>query len=219
LGDYDTALRYYEQFISENRYPALFQAEIEKIREKKAAFQPVLVECSDEWLRGILVNLTYVFSRLKKTIYAFVVENEEEYKSICHEELDQHDESQISQWEGWEAIGIYDNPNIHHLIFKKRALKTNSGFVGMCAHEIAHLELDDSGIRKSFRTFQNFTEENRLFNERLTDLYVISKGFGYELYCERKPNVGLNLLMSMEEIRDYIVTPCSVECRHVQHYQ
>ena len=54
------------------------------------------------------------------------------------------------------------------------------------------------------------SDENRFINERLTDLYTISKGFGYELYVECKhhyKNGGNNLTMSTDEILKYIIDP------------
>jgi hypothetical protein len=222
LSDFDGALRAYAKLIEYGYADSKsVRSQIKKANGQKARLSAVKVFCEPPVLRAILENLAYVFNRLDKPIHAFVVGGEDEYKRLCAEKFGQS-ETRIYPYEGWDAIGIYENPDFHYLLFKNKTVESRTylPLTGLCAHEIAHLELTDIGIREHFHKFESFTDENTFFNERLTDLYVISKGFGYELYAGRRFAMGNSdfnrqvesrLVMTANEIRNYIEYASEIE--------
>ena len=208
LSDFDTAEDCYRRLLQSESHAELCKRGMEELRVRRTHAKSAALFCSNERLNQILSRLLPVFDRIKKNIYVFVADDEAAYKQICREEFDQA-ESAMYPWLGWAAVGLYNSADSHHLIFKRSTLReeVTAALTGLCAHELAHLELTDTKMRKNFQTFAQFSEENQFFNERLTDLYVISKGFAYELFCARRALSQSPLIMSRNEILDYIEKP------------
>ena len=212
LCDLHGAIYFYDKLISRGYEVDLVKSEIEKVNNKVLRLCSVNVFCDDKPLQKIIKSLVPVFNRIKKDLYVYVVNDEEEYHNVLSEKFDMPSSKVTIAYKDFRSVGLYENPAFHLLIFKRVDLEkcTKTQIIGMCAHEIAHLELHDTEMRAAFNKFSGFTKENTFFNERLTDLYVLSKGFAYELYEERKGSQGnfngsiSYYIMSKEEIEDYI---------------
>ena len=108
------------------------------------------------------------------------------------------------------ATGIYYDKGEYWLVFKRDVVDEldDEALTGLCAHEMAHLDLDSQDIPSRFRGFPEIRVraqmENSMINERLTDLYVLSKGLAYSIYRERLYSDASRHLMTAVNIAEYI---------------
>lgn len=171
--------------------------------EKRRGAKFVDVECDDQRLKKILESLVSVFYNINKNISAFIVEDEEEYRTLALTKLGCEDEAKIFPYDNFAAVGYYERPGIHCLVFKRSSISDNDdNLTGLCAHELAHFELHDTHTVE--KTLQNYGGDIYLFREWTTDIHVIQKGFAYELFIHRKENY------SNSETR--ILTGKDIEC-------
>ncbi|MBD5548124.1 MAG: hypothetical protein HDQ97_12105 [Lachnospiraceae bacterium] len=172
------------------------------------------VECDDQRLKRILQNLVSVFFNINKNINAFIVENEEEYKTLAVSKLGYVNEMDINPYSGWNACGFYERPCVHCLVFKRSAISDNDdALAGLCAHELAHFELyDTQTVQKTLHNYER--GDIYLFREWTTDIQVIQRGFAFELFMSRKhyPDSETRILTSkdieylVQKIADYSET-------------
>lgn len=187
VGDFLGAELYLNRVKQNNSdwYPDIVAGEFEnlEIRRKR---KTVDVECDDQRLKRILKNLVSVFFNIKKNINAFVVENEEEYKTLAVTKLGYNNELNIYPYAGWDASGFYERPGVHCLVFKRAAIPDNDdALAGLCAHELAHFELyDTETVQKTLHNYES--GDIYLFREWTTDIQVIQRGFAYELFLSRQ---------------------------------
>jgi hypothetical protein len=206
IGDYDYARILLETLNELDWKSKIVSTEIEhlSIREKSNRF--VDVKCNDQKVRDTLLRLVKVFHNLKRNITAFVGDSESEYKRVWNDYFGTPFDGNCG-WGTFYAVGVYKKPGENVLFFTQQSTRCSEvEFLGLCAHEIAHLEQYDVGIRDNLTKISHMEKENSFFNERFTDLYVISRGFGYELACDRK-SAGENrnrLLMSYKQIIECI---------------
>lgn len=201
VGDFLGAELYLNELKQNNPdwYPEIVTDELEHLtirRQRKS----VEVECDDQRLKKILENLVSVFFNIKKNINAFIVENEEEYKTLAVTKLGYVNEANIHPYVGWAACGFYERPGVHCLVFKKSEISDNDdALTGLCAHELAHFELYDAEtVQKTLHNYES--SDIYLFREWTTDIQVIQRGFAYELYMSRKrfPYTETRVLTSVD---------------------
>ncbi len=157
----------------------------------------VAVSCNDPRVERILGQLAYVFHDIRKPVLGYVTDSEEDYTAYMTAHLPREDKAYAT----FQACGFYSDPYARHLLFKKQIIDgmSEDALRGICAHEMAHLELTDTGVRRQFcsRTSSRSREEMHI-NERLTDLYVISKGLAYSLWrCREKAS---SFVLSRDDI-------------------
>lgn len=187
LGDFlgaETYLNFLKQkFPKWNTEDMTIECEHLEMRRKRKTID---VECDDQRLKKLLENLVSVFFNIKKNINVFIVENEEEYKTLAVTKLGYVNEANIHPYVGWAACGFYERPGVHCLVFKKSEISDNDdALTGLCAHELAHFELyDTETIQKTLHGYENV--DIYLFREWITDIQVIQRGFAYELFMDRK---------------------------------
>lgn len=187
VGDFLGAELYLNELKQYNPdwYPEIVTDEFEHLairRQRKF----VEVECDDQRLKKILENLVSVFFNIDKNINAFIVENEEEYKTLALTKLGYANEVDIYPFSGWDACGFYERPDVHCLVFKRLAISDDDdALTGLCAHELAHFELyDTETVQKTLHNYES--SDIYLFREWTTDIQVIQRGFAYELFMSRK---------------------------------
>lgn len=146
----------------------------------------VEVECDNQRLKNILGNLVSVFFNIKKNINAFIVENEEEFKTLALTKLGYSSEAEIPLYKNWAACGFYERPEVHCLVFKKEYISDDDDILtGLCAHELAHFELyDTETVQNTLHSYEQ--GDIYLFREWTTDIQVIQRGFAYELFRSRE---------------------------------
>jgi hypothetical protein len=217
LCDYDNALKIYERVISVcgkadsgGNFAACAKNEIKNLENRRAKTPVKYCECLNcPPLHQALLPLMYVFNKQLRNVFAFAVDSADEYVYLIEDRLGISGGA-ITPFESFHAVGYYNNPNAHMLVFKRHVAEKTSPFAltGLCAHEIAHFELTDTNIRSAFNNFSNYDVESRFFNERLTDFYVISKGFGRELAAFRR---------EMEQIGRGITSPLVMDAMEIEN--
>ncbi len=165
------------------------------------------VICSDERLKPIIERLGYVYGNIDKNIVVYVSKSEEEYNEYFKKKFPNVKE--IHPYAGFIATGFYYDENVYHLVFKQHEIDMlgDIELLGLCAHEMAHLDLVAKGIQNTFNTYEKTEIINQFINEHLTDFYAISRGFGYALYKNRALKSPHPALMSADEIKRLILTP------------
>jgi hypothetical protein len=206
LGDFLGAECYLKQL--KQTYPewnsetVAIEYEHLEIRRKR---KRVEVECEDKRLKTILENLVSVFFNIKKNIIAYVVENEDEYITLARTKLGYLEEENIPAYIGWVASGFYQRPGVHCLVFKKEFISDDDDkLTGLCAHELAHFELYDTGtVQKTLHSVEK--SDIYLFREWTTDMHVIQRGFAYELFRDREDTSELETrILTAQEIEHFV---------------
>ena len=144
------------------------------------------IYCNDARVEKVLRRLGLVFYDIRHPIEAYVPNSKEDYNAY----RSLHLPGVNTEYATFRACCFYNDPDAYHLIIRKDVAdqQDENSLTGLCAHEMAHLELNDKGIRSLFFRFASPNcREDMHMNERLTDLYVISKGLAYPLWCNRKP--------------------------------
>lgn len=190
-------------------------SEVTKVRKFVAEYDNFIVDykrtasCDNERLRPIIERLNYVYDRIAKNIVVFVAKSEEDYKDFFKTKFP---DKEIHSYKNFQAVGLHYNPKVHYLVFKEDVINSldDTELLGLCAHEMAHLDMIDADIDNLFSTFEKLSspnDRNKFINEHLTDLYVISKGFAYPLYKARLKMGNHFSVMSAEEIKLCILNP------------
>ncbi len=172
---------------------------------------PVAIDCPHERLRGVLHRLSFVFSGIRWGVRVFVAGSEAEYLDFLRTCLPGVD----CAYDSFLACGFSGGGlDPCWLVFRREILEGEHAFadnalLGLCAHEMAHLDLGSRGIPDAFQDFRVPDARplwDQAVNERLTDLHVISKGLGCALWSaranDRKDDSGY--VMTRQDIYSYI---------------
>ena len=167
------------------------------------------VVCDDERLAPIMERLSYVYDKITKDVIVFVAKSEDDYNEFFKETFPG---KELYPYDSFFATGLHHNPKARYLVFKEELVNSmdDTELLGLCAHEMAHLDLLDSGIDRLFNRFEQLPSvdnRNMFMSEHLTDLYAISKGFAYPLYKSRARFGNHFSVMSAEEIKLLILNP------------
>lgn len=165
----------------------------------------VEIECDNQRLKNILGNLASVFFQISKNINAFIVENEEEFKTLALTKLGYSSETEIPSYHNWSAVGLYKRPGVHCLVFKKEYISDDDDVLtGLCAHELAHFELYDTEmVQKTLHGHE--ASDIYLFREWTTDIQVIQRGFAYELFRSRERfSESESRVLTSQEIKHFV---------------
>lgn len=201
LSDYQFAVETYKALIQ--RFPDL---DSETIRQLIAKFETEYsvheqrVFCENDMLRAILERLRYVFDGIDKPIRVYVAQNEETYKAFHRKTFPGQE---IYPFSALVACGFYWDPSCYWLVFKAEYLdgsKSVDALTGLCAHEMAHLDLNAKGIHNGFLRRKTDGGTDFFIQERMTDLYVLSKGLMHALYMTRKEFGASKWVISCNEI-------------------
>ena len=171
---------------------------------------PVAIDCPDEQLRGVMDRLSFVFSGIRWKVRVFVCGSEAEYLDFRRTYL----AGSSYPYSSFQACG-FSGPGFDPcwLVFKRETIEkfrnNDDGLLGLCAHELAHLDLGSRGIPDAFQDFRVPGVQSRwdqTVNERLTDLHVISKGLACALWSvrahDRRNDSGY--VMTRQDIFSYI---------------
>lgn len=212
LSDYRWATDTFKKLLN---YYTKDSSEVTKVRKFVAEYDNFIVgnkknaRCDNERLRPIIERLNYVYDRITKNIVVFVARSEEDYKDFFKTKFP---DEEIYSYKNFQAVGLHYDPKVHYLVFREDDVNSldDTELLGLCAHEMAHLDLVDAGIDDLFSKFEKLplpNDRNKFINEHLTDLYVISKGYAYPLYKARLKMGNYFSVMSAEEIKLCILNP------------
>jgi len=153
----------------------------------------------------LIRRLAYSFPAIEKPIAAYLIPSTAVFDDVFEKTIKPFSAYAAWVWtENMAAVGFYDDPSRHTLFFDAQFVERNIvKNVGTITHELAHLEQNDSKLRERFHSpplaDSGFKQtENKILNERLTDLQVIAKGYGYELHCDRR-NVPLHCITNFDQ--------------------
>lgn len=200
---YRYLLQTYAECPDEDRRCMEERLQIFEAREAQAQ----AVDCPDERLGAVIHRLRYVFGAISRPIRVFIAESEADFDSFYARQFPGADPYAYGDF---VATGIYYDKGEYWLVFKRDVVDEldDEALTGLCAHEMAHLDLDSQDIPSRFRGFPEIRVraqmENSMINERLTDLYVLSKGLAYSLYRERLYSGASRHLMTAANIAEYI---------------
>ncbi|MDR2750015.1 MAG: hypothetical protein LBC41_05085 [Clostridiales bacterium] len=159
--------------------------------DKKAAFFELLKRISSS------------FTLINKPISVYLIKDGDTFLKVFEKVVKPPKGSDIFIWKG-AAAGFYTDPKSYILFVDYKYLERDIvKTVGCMAHELMHFEQNSTGLRRIFSLLPLSTsgfreKESLLFNERVTDLQVISRGFGYELHCDRR-DLGMYCLTNFDQ--------------------
>ena len=209
LSDFQSATELYQQMISltTNTYVISLKPELEnRIREyeKNLVQTRKPISCEDERLRPIMERLSFVFNRISLPVFIRVAKDEADYERFFTETFPNQT---LVAYDSFQACGFYYDPTRYWLIFKQDVIdrfSSDDALLGMSAHEMAHLELRSLLLDQLFVNNANNTLRlDFSIEERMTDLYVMSKGLAYPLYCSRQMVKAGPAVLSAEELKIY----------------
>ena len=167
------------------------------------------VTCNDARVEKTLKRLAFIFHEIKKPVAGYVIESEQDYAEYMKTYLP----TEKVPYSYFKACGFYSGKDAYHVIFHKSVIDKfdDTALTGICAHELAHLELTDKNVRYwFFQPASGACKEDFHMNERLTDLYVISKGLAYPLwYCRGERKKESHTILTREDIYNMI---CDFDC-------
>lgn len=209
-SDYVKAAEMYRYL--QDTYPDCNETDKGYMRERLEKFSVMeanapRIDCDDERLRAVLHRLRYVFSAINRPIRAHVAPSEAEYNAFFVRQFPGHP---IYPYGKFVAVGFYYDPDALWLVFKRDVIDDmdDEELTGLCAHEMAHLDLCCKGIPAQIRDFPELraekTVKNMPIDERLTDLYVMSKGLAYSLYRARLSQGASKMVLTAANIAEYI---------------
>jgi hypothetical protein len=151
----------------------------------------------------LLKRLSFSFSAIKKPIDVYLVKGSDDFQKVFDKVIKPLDAKAAFTWKG-AAVGFYTDPTTYILFadykyIEKDVVKT----AGCMAHELMHFEQNNTGLHKIFLALpiqkSGFKEkESKILNERVTDLQVIAKGYGYELHCDRR-DLGMHCITNFDQ--------------------
>jgi len=211
LSDYARAAEMYRYLLE--TYPECNGTDKRRMQDRLASFEAMeaqapAVDCPDERLGAVIHRLRYIFGAISRPIRVFIAESEADYDAFYAR---QFPGAEPCAYGGFEAVGIYYDEAAYWLVFKRDDIDEldDAVLTGLCAHEMAHLDLVSRGIPAQFRDFREICIgarlENGMIDERLTDLYVLSKGLAYSLYRARLYRGASKYVMTAANIAEYIL--------------
>ena len=172
LSDYVYAVSQFRKLLAYSKED-IPQQDIETMEKHICQFTqmkaPLEIDCKNERLHRHLIRLSYVFSSVNKPVRVFVADNEQDYDSF----YTSHFSSSVYPYKSFEAVGLYDDPNVYWLVFKNQIITgmDDEMLLGECAHEMAHIDIESkNSIKKPFQTVGDYQTFDQMINEKLTDL-------------------------------------------------
>lgn len=220
VSDYVKAAEMYRYL--QKSYPECHEIDKRRIHDRLEAFAEMeksapAIECpDDDRLRATLHRLRYVFNAIDHPIRVYIAKSEEDYNDFHRRQFPNHE---VYPYNTFVAAGFYhdykedDKESALWLVFKRDVIDDldDEELTGLCAHEVAHFDLFCKGIPDLIRFFpelngkyEKLTINNMMINERLTDLYVMGKGFAYSLYRFRLCYGASKHLLTAANIAEYI---------------
>ncbi len=187
LSDYQFAVEMYKELIK--RYPEL---ESEEIRDRIWQYETLIDDgnlfpiCDHPVLEPILQRLKHIYHGIKKPIRVFVAKDEADYLDFGAKHFPT---LTLDPFSTLGASCFLNDPRQYWILVKEEMLNgevSKEALTGLLAHEFAHLELFSTRVFHNYLVLKETKTFDVVINERLTDLYVISKGLAHALYQSRK---------------------------------
>ena len=183
----DTTAEMYKELIK--RYPEL---ESEEIRDRIWQYETLIDDgdlfpiCDHPVLEPILQRLKHIYHGIKKPIRVFVAKDEADYLDFGAKHFPT---LTLNPFSTLGASCFLNDPRQYWILVKEEMLNgevSKEALTGLLAHEFAHLELFSTRVFHNYLVLKETKTFDVVINERLTDLYVISKGLAHALYQSRK---------------------------------